>query len=54
LTEIERLDTLAARINAEHRACETAVNAALEHALTAGDLLDITFAPHPPILSEGR
>jgi hypothetical protein len=39
LSEIERLDTLAARINAEHRACETAVNAALEHALTAGDLL---------------
>jgi hypothetical protein len=39
LSEIERLDTLAARINAEHRACETAVNAALEHALAAGDLL---------------
>ena len=39
MSEIERLDSLAARINAEHRACETAVNVALEHALNAGDLL---------------
>jgi hypothetical protein len=39
LSEIERLDTLAGRINAEHHACETAANAALEHALAAGDLL---------------
>ena len=39
MSEIERLDTLAGRINAEHHACETAVNAALEHALAAGDLL---------------
>jgi hypothetical protein len=40
LSEIASLEpTLAARINDEHRACETAVNAALEHALAAGELL---------------
>jgi hypothetical protein len=40
LSEIEKsLGKLAERINAEHRACETAINAALEHALAAGDLL---------------
>ena len=42
--EVEKLGetelySLAQRINAEHRACATAVNAALEHALNAGDLL---------------
>jgi hypothetical protein len=33
------LDALARRINDEHRRCEEAVNAALEHALRAGELL---------------
>jgi hypothetical protein len=31
--------TMVERINAEHHACEAAVNAALEHAMNAGDLL---------------
>jgi hypothetical protein len=40
LSEIEKsLGKLAERINAEHHSCETAINAALEHALAAGDLL---------------
>lgn len=48
MSEVERyegpgqaanLDTLAARINAEHRACTLAVADALKHALNAGDLL---------------
>ena len=39
MAELEKLDTLAARINEEHRACETAVNAALTHAMSAGELL---------------
>jgi hypothetical protein len=40
LTEIEKnLEALAERINAEHRACEVAVNSALAHAMTAGEML---------------
>jgi Protein of unknown function (DUF3102) len=39
LAELERLDGLAKRINEEHRRCEGAVDAALEHAMNAGDLL---------------
>ena len=39
MSEIEKLDTLAARINEEHRACETALKAGLGHALKAGELL---------------
>ena len=39
MAEIERLDGLANRINEEHRRCEGAVGAALEHAMNAGDLL---------------
>lgn len=39
MTELEKLETLAARINEEHHACETAVNAALTHAMSAGELL---------------
>jgi hypothetical protein len=39
MAELEKLDTLAARINEEHRACETAANAALTHAMSAGELL---------------
>jgi hypothetical protein len=39
MAELERLDGLAKRINEEHRRCEGAVNAALEHAMNAGDLL---------------
>lgn len=38
MNEIEERG-LAERANAEHRACETAVNAALDHAMRAGDLL---------------
>lgn len=34
-----KLGTLAERINEEHRACEAAAKATLEHAMTAGDLL---------------
>ncbi len=37
--ELEHLDGLAKRINEEHRRCEGAVNAVLEHAMNAGDLL---------------
>lgn len=33
------LTTLADKVNAEHRACEEAVGAALRHAITAGELL---------------
>ncbi len=33
------LEALASRINAEHRACEQAVGAALSHAINAGELL---------------
>ena len=39
MTELEHLDGLAKRINEEHKRCEGAVNAALEHAMNAGDLL---------------
>ncbi len=40
MTEIEKnLETLAERINAEHRACEEAATTALSHAMNAGDLL---------------
>jgi hypothetical protein len=39
MTELEYLDGLAKRINEEHERCEGAVNAALEHAMNAGDLL---------------
>jgi hypothetical protein len=39
MTELQHLDGLAKRINEEHRRCEGAVNAALEHAMNAGDLL---------------
>src|SRR5829696_4963916 len=40
VTEVEKsLGKLAERINEEHRRCETAVNAALEHALRCGELL---------------
>jgi hypothetical protein len=39
MAELEKLDTIAARINEEHRACETAANAALTHAMSAGELL---------------
>lgn len=40
MTEIEKsLGKLAEEINAEHRACETAATAALEHAMIAGELL---------------
>jgi hypothetical protein len=49
MTEIEKsLGTLADRINVKHRACETAANAALEHAMSAGDLLSEakTKLPH--------
>src|SRR5215210_6491852 len=49
MTEIEKsLGKLAERINAEHRACETAVTAALGHAMTAGGLLSEakTELPH--------
>ncbi len=37
--EVERLSGLAEKINAEHRACEDAVGAALTHAMNAGELL---------------
>ncbi len=39
MAELEHLDGLAKRINEEHKRCEGAVNAALEHAMNAGDLL---------------
>jgi Protein of unknown function (DUF3102) len=39
MAELEKLETLAARINEEHHACETALNAALTHAMSAGELL---------------
>jgi hypothetical protein len=39
MAELEKLDTLAARINEEHRACETAANAVPTHAMSAGELL---------------
>lgn len=40
MAEIEKsLGKLAEQINAEHRACETAVGAALAHAMSAGELL---------------
>ena len=40
MTELEkRIGKLAEEINAEHRACETAANAALTHAISAGELL---------------
>jgi hypothetical protein len=47
LREAERLDTLAARINAKHRAVGVAVNSALGHALAAGDLLLQAKAERP-------
>jgi hypothetical protein len=39
LSEIERLNTLATRINVEHRRCEVAFRSGVEHALRAGELL---------------
>lgn len=39
MSEIERLNTLATRINEEHRRCEEAFRSTLEHALRAGELL---------------
>jgi len=39
MAELEKLDTLAARINEEHCACETAANAVPTHAMSAGELL---------------
>ena len=39
MSEVERPDALAGRINAEHRACVGAMNGALGHALAAGSLL---------------
>lgn len=40
MSEVEKsLGNLAERINEEHRACETAANAALTHAMGAGELL---------------
>jgi hypothetical protein len=40
MDEVEKsLGNLAKRINEEHRACETAANAALTHAMSAGELL---------------
>jgi Protein of unknown function (DUF3102) len=39
MAELEKLETLAGRINEEHRACEAAANAALTHAMSAGELL---------------
>jgi Protein of unknown function (DUF3102) len=49
LSEIEKskLTELAERINAEHRACETAVNSALTHAMNAGELLSEAKASLP-------
>jgi Protein of unknown function (DUF3102) len=47
MAEIERLDVLAKRINEEHRRCEGAVSAALEHAMNAGDLLSEAKAGLP-------
>jgi hypothetical protein len=41
-----KLEALAERINSEHRACETAANAALRHALEAGRLLEEAKAHH--------
>ena len=37
--EVERLDGLAEKINAEHRACEEALRSGLRHAVRAGELL---------------
>jgi hypothetical protein len=37
--ELDKLGGLAKQINEEHRRCEEAVTAALDHALRAGDLL---------------
>src|SRR5215203_3926951 len=46
--EVEkRLGKLAERINAEHRACETAVNSALTHAMNAGGMLSEVKASLP-------
>jgi len=48
LTEIEKsLGHLAERINEEHRACETAVNSALTHAMNAGEMLSEAKASLP-------
>ncbi len=44
--EVERLGTLAGRINAEHAACQMAALDALEHAMNAGDLLLQAKAVH--------
>jgi hypothetical protein len=46
--EVEkRLGKLAEEINAEHRACETAVNSALTHAMNAGGMLSEAKASLP-------
>ncbi len=39
MSGIERLNTLATRINEEHRRCEAAFRSGVEHALKAGELL---------------
>jgi Protein of unknown function (DUF3102) len=43
----KNLSGLAERINAEHRACETAVNSALTHAMNAGGMLSEAKASLP-------
>ena len=48
IASIEKsLGGLAERINAEHRACETAVNSALRHAMNAGEMLSEAKASLP-------
>ena len=48
MADIEKnLGGLAERINAEHRACETAVNSALTHAMNAGGMLSEAKASLP-------
>ena len=44
------LETLAGAINAEHRACETALSSGLAHAIKAGELLveARTLCPYGP------
>lgn len=45
--ELQHLGDLAKQINEEHRACETAVTAALGHAMKAGELLSEAKAELP-------
>jgi len=46
LSGIERLNTLATRINEEHRRCEAAFRSGVEHALKAGELQKPRIASH--------